>query len=68
VTKRIPEAEPWGEGEPCTCGHRWSEHADRIAYGRPLTCEGRCTVCTCNRFDWDINAPTSGARGNDRHE
>jgi hypothetical protein len=34
----------------CMCGHVSSDHvADRgIGYPR------RCTVCTCNEFDWDI--------------
>lgn len=35
----------------CTCGHDSDEHVT----GDP-SYPRRCTVCTCNAFDWDVEA------------
>lgn len=37
----------------CTCGHYAHEHVEQGSY------LGRCTVCTCNEWDWDIDGAAS---------
>jgi hypothetical protein len=42
---------------PCTCGHLDEDHREssESRHGGP------CTVCTCNRFDWDLGTPSPSA-------
>jgi hypothetical protein len=47
-------------GSTCMNGHSHETETDHVA-DRGIGYPRRCTVCTCNEFDWDIYDAEDGA-------